>query len=112
MHMMSKRQAQQELALPEQRLDFYRDKEYVTSIDVEVRAGQQARVTGGRMVSTAGRQRFVPRLRTRLIRSTQGRLAPLFKRVPYLPPAMTFDALPVVYKPEYGGPAQGILEVQ
>ena len=64
------------------------------------------------MVSTTGRQRLVPRLRNRVIRSTQGRMAPLFRRVPYLPPAMTFDALPVVYKPEYGGPAQGVLEIQ
>src|SRR5258708_24297790 len=64
------------------------------------------------MVATAARQRLIPRLRKRVIRSTQGRMSSLFRRVPYLPPAMTFDALPVVYKPEYGGPAQGILEIQ
>src|SRR5258708_27417160 len=96
---------------PAARLGFYRDKEYVTSIDVNVLARVAGPGSGGRMVSTAARQRLIPRLRNTVIRSTQGRMAPLFRRLPYLPPAMTFDALPVVYKPEYGGPGERLPDI-
>lgn len=42
---------------------------------------------------------------------TVQRLGPLYRNIPYIPPGMTFDALPHVYDSEVGGPATGILEV-
>jgi predicted lipid carrier protein YhbT len=63
------------------------------------------------MIATA-RQLVPQRVQRGLLGATQDRrLAPLFRRIPYLPPEVTFAALPVVYRAHLGGRAEGILEV-
>ena len=46
------------------------------------------------------------------LKATRDRLGPVYRRVPYIPPGVTFDALPHVYRSDLGGPATGVLEVE
>lgn len=36
----------------------------------------------------------------------------ILRLAPYIPPALTFAALPYVFRPQRGGPATGLMEIQ